>query len=180
MDKIIEVQNEAVIAALTQVRGRIDNVSPVLKAIGEDVVERTKERFATATGPDGKRWAANAESTIINYLHKRGGFSSKTGKITAKGQKLAIGKRPLQGETGDLARQIVASTRDFGAMGTTLTVGSTMIYAAMQQFGGTKAKFPKLWGDIPARPFLPITSTGELYPGEADKIISRLQQYLLG
>jgi phage gpG-like protein len=28
-------------------------------------------------------------------------------------------------------------------------------YAAMMNFGGTKAQFPNLWGDIPARPFFP-------------------------
>ena len=33
-----------------------------------------------------------------------------------------------------------------------------MAYAAMQQFGGTKSQFPHLWGDIPARPFLGIST----------------------
>ena len=27
-------------------------------------------------------------------------------------------------------------------------------YAAMMQFGGTRSRFPSLWGDIPSRPFL--------------------------
>jgi len=36
-------------------------------------------------------------------------------------------------------------------------VGNTMEYSAMQQFGGTKADFPHLWGDIPARPFIGLS-----------------------
>ncbi len=35
-----------------------------------------------------------------------------------------------------------------------------MVYAAMQNFGGTKAEFPNLWGDIPARPFFPNAEQG--------------------
>jgi phage gpG-like protein len=50
----------------------------------------------------------------------------------------------------------------------------------MQQFGGTKAQFPNLWGDIPARPFLPITADGALYPAEESLIVDTLQRYLAG
>ena len=32
--------------------------------------------------------------------------------------------------------------------------GTDVIYARMMHYGGTKALFPHLWGDIPARPFL--------------------------
>lgn len=173
MTKAIEAQDQAVIAALTALQGRIEDMTPVMAALAEDMTERIKQRFGTATGPDGVRWRPNAESTLMNYLQKRGGLSKKTGKITAKGQQLAMNKRPLQGESGDLARQIYpeASSHE-------LSVGSTMIYAAMQHFGGKKSEFPKLWGDIPARPFFPVTPAGELYQSEADEIVTRIQQYL--
>jgi phage gpG-like protein len=42
-----------------------------------------------------------------------------------------------------------------------LLVGSNKEYAAMQQFGGTKAQFPHLWGDIPARPFMGVSDDDE-------------------
>lgn len=32
--------------------------------------------------------------------------------------------------------------------------GTNVVYARMMHYGGTKAMFPHLWGDIPARPFL--------------------------
>jgi phage gpG-like protein len=45
--------------------------------------------------------------------------------------------------------------------GHTLEIYSTMEYAAMQQFGGSKTEFPNLWGDIPARPFFGIANEDE-------------------
>jgi phage gpG-like protein len=172
----IEVQSAAVTAAFNALGARIGDLSPVLMALGDDIVERTKQRFATATGPDGTPWLPNTQATLMAYLEKKGGFSGKTGKITKKGQTLTVGKRPLQGESGDLERQF--NTLVVG--GTTLLLGSSMIYAAMQQFGGTKAQFPNLWGDIPARPFLPITPDGAIYPAEEALIVERIQQYIQG
>ena len=32
--------------------------------------------------------------------------------------------------------------------------GTNVIYARMMHYGGTKAMFPNLWGDIPPRPFM--------------------------
>jgi len=174
MSKTIETTHEVAAAALRELADRIDNMQPVLLALGEDMTERTKQRFATATAPDGTRWKPNTQATLIAYLNKRGGFSKKTGKITARGQKLATGKRPLQGESGDLARQIFYEATD-----ESLTLGSSMRYARMQQFGGQKSEFPHLWGDIPARPFLPVTAGNELAPTEAEAILERIRQYLL-
>lgn len=174
MSKFIDVSSQAVTAMLTQFQGKVSDLSPVLIAIGDDIIERTKQRFASATAPDGAPWAPNTEATLISYIQRRSGFSGKTGKITAKGQKLAIGKRPLQGESGDLERQFSSLV----AGGNTLLVGSSMIYAAMQQFGGTKAQFPNLWGDIPARPFLPIMPDGTLYADEQNRIVDTLRLYL--
>jgi phage gpG-like protein len=42
----------------------------------------------------------------------------------------------------------------------------------MQQFGGTKAKFPNLWGDIPARPFLGVSES------DAVMIVDTVSDYL--
>jgi len=175
MANYIEVDSRAVIDALTQANGKVQDLSPALIAIGQDIIERTKQRFASATAPDGTPWVPNTQATLINYIHAQGGFSQKTGKILAKGRTLAISKRPLQGLSGDLERQF----NSLVVGGNTLLVGSTMIYAAMQQYGGTKAQFPNLWGDIPARPFLPIMPDGSLYPDEESRIVATIQAYLV-
>ena len=173
MPTIIQIQHQALTAALAQLVDRIEHPGPFYAAVGEDMTDRIKQRFAAATGPDGVRWKANTRVTIMNYLKNRGAFSGKTGKILAKGQLLAASKRPLQGVTNDLARQIFSQSSD-----SEVTVGSNMIYAAMMQYGGTRAQFPNLWGDIPGRQFMPITLTGELYQNEADLIVDQLREYL--
>ncbi len=54
----------------------------------------------------------------------------------------------------------------------TLEIGSSMNYAAMQQFGGNKSEFPFLWGDIPARPFLGISDEDEA------NILATIEEFL--
>lgn len=57
-------------------------------------------------------------------------------------------------------------------------VSHTIPYAAMQQFGGKKSQFPKLWGDIPARPYIPIDKNGNLQPEAEDAVIGVVTHYL--
>ena len=170
----IEVSDQAVRAALGRIREAGSDMSPILRAIGEDVMERTKERFTTATGPSGTPWAGNSQVTLARYIESRGGKNfNKEGRLNKRGATLVASKKPLQGLTGDLARQFhILVTQD------SVTVSNSMIYAAMQQFGGKKSEFPKLWGDIPPRPFFPITPGGDLYPQESDLIVAQLVEYI--
>lgn len=172
---LITVSSQEVTSSLEMLAARLNDLEPVLRGIGEDQLDRIKQRFATATGPDGVKWKSNSQATLMRYITSRGGFSKKTGKITAKGRTLAASKRPLQGHSNDLARQIF-----YEASSSRLVIGSSMVYAAMQQYGGNKAQFPHLWGDIPARPFLPVTPAGQLYAQDMAYIIDRLRTYLVG
>ena len=112
------------------------NLHTPLNVIGLRLVESTKQRFETSTAPDGTHWKPNSPATI-----------------SRKG----AGKKPLIGKTGSLMDQI-----SYSVAGGELLVYSTMDYAAMQQFGGTKAEFNHLWGDIPARPYLGLSGADEL------------------
>lgn len=127
----VEIDTRQISAELNRLLARTGNLSPALREIGEILTESTKQRFASTTGPDGQQWQDNAESTLDR---KRG-------------------SRPLTDE-GTLGNTI-----DYQIQGAdALLIGSPMEYAAMQQFGGTQAEFPHLWGDIPDRPFLGISS----------------------
>lgn len=148
------IDDAQVMAALRRMRQKTDNLSPLLKAIGEDLVESTKQRFSTAAAPDGTPWKANSEVTISRYLGLSRGNFKKDGTESKKGASRRASKKPLTGETGSLGKQI-----DYQVSGNVLEVGSTMKYAAMQQFGGRRSEFPNLWGDIPARPFLGLSSS---------------------
>jgi phage virion morphogenesis protein len=126
----IEFDDDDVRNALQRLISLTGDASPALRNIGEILVPSTRRRFETKIGPDGETWEDNAEATIAR-----------------KGR-----NNPLY-EHGDLKRQIF-----YQLTGTdTLEVGSSLPYAAMQQFGGTKAEFPWLWGDIPERPFLGVS-----------------------
>ena len=143
----VEANYEEIRNALQQLQNAVGDISPALKEIGEILVESTKERFVTTTDPDGNPWLLN--SVLSTLLYKEG-------------------DRPLTGETGKLMDEI-----SYNLIGNdTLEIGSPMEYAAMQQFGGTKAEFPHLWGDIPARPFLGISSDDE------DQIVQIIREHL--
>lgn len=168
----VTIADTEVRAALAALSARVTNLRPFMQALGEDVVERARQRFVTGTGPDGQRWRPNTQTTVLVYLARRGGFG-KRGRITARGQTLAITKRPLIGESGDLRRQFHVTSDAHSVI-----VANSAVYAAIQQFGGSRARYPHLWGDIPARPFLPVRSDGELYPAEQRSILVALNEWL--
>lgn len=125
----MEIDDREVLDALTRVQERIGHLQPLLAEIGEDMMASTKKRFDTQTAPDGSPWLLN--SVLSTLLYKEG-------------------DTPLTGETG-----LLHSTIQYDVISSTaVEIGSPLKYSAMQQFGGSKADFPHLWGDIPARPFL--------------------------
>ncbi|MFZ4702849.1 MAG: phage virion morphogenesis protein [Candidatus Methylumidiphilus sp.] len=130
----LKVDIQPALAALQRLAQKVEHIGPALREIGEDLTEATKKRFESSKSPDGDTWAANKPSTLA---HKPG-------------------TRPLVGETGGQAA--LSTSIDYQVNGDTLEVGSGLEYAAMQQFGGTKAQFPNLWGDIPARPYLGLSA----------------------
>lgn len=153
----VSIDNRSVIEALEDLRGKVGNMKPALRDIGEYLTETTKRRFDTGTAPDGSNWPANTQTTILNYLGAYKGSHKKAGKISKAGTARSAAKKPLIGETRSLM-----STIDYRLRGNdALEIGSPMIYSAMQQFGGSKSTFPKLWGDIPARPFLGVSGEDE-------------------
>ena len=164
----IKVDNKNVIAALDRLAKAAANPRPALLAIGDDLVLSTKKRFETSTAPDGTRWEPNRQSTYLQHLGSAKSNHRKDGRINSRGAAKVMGKRPLIG-VGTLSKQIYSNVDGNG-----LQVGSTMEYAAMQQFGGKKSKFPHLWGDIPARPFLGISAADEMMVGTVNDYLRRV------
>lgn len=177
----ITVTDDGIQSALKALAAKTANMRPIFQEIGEDIMERAKQRFATGTGPDGARWAPNSRVTIERFLAakargKKDYFFDRgpnAGRATAESAGVVTAKRPLIGHSGDLRRQFKVD-----ATNASVTIGNSMIYAAIQQFGGTRAQFPHLWGDIPARPFLPIFQNGQLYPAEKQRIVEALNAWL--
>ena len=149
----IQVNDKQVLDTLSQLVSRVQNSRPAFAEIGEVPVDSTKRRFATATAPDGTPWAPNSPVTVARYLGMFKSSHKKDGSLSKAGQSRSAAKKPLTGETRALQTTINYQLQ--GARG--VSIGSPMVYAAMQQFGGTKSQFRHLWGDIPARPFLGVS-----------------------
>lgn len=167
----VTFDDAAVVAALERLRSRSANLAPLLKGIGEDLVESTKRRFETGMSPDGTAWAPNSETTILRYLGALKGNFRKDGRLSKKGAARVGAKKPLTGETRKLGSQI-----DYRLVGNVLEVGSTMEYSAVQQFGARKGSLGRgaPWGDIPARPFLGLSA------GDREIIERQILDYLGG
>lgn len=167
----VVINDKSALDALAGILRRAQDYRPVLAEIGEDLTESTKRRFATSTAPDGSTWTANSTVTMERYGEMFGtSLRKKDGSLNKKGQAKLAGKKPLIGESKSLSTTINYQLQGAYAVG----IGSPMVYAAMQNYGGTTTQFPHLWGDIPARRFSGAS--------EADKInISNLvRSYLLG
>ena len=124
------------------------------------LVPQVQQRFAEGASPDGIPWAPKSQATLDRY--RREGDGAPT--------------RPLFGPSGSLNRNIFPE-----ASADEVLIGSTMIYAAVQQFGAAKGQFgaaknasPIPWGNIPARPFLGVSPEDEV------NILATVEDYLTG
>jgi len=130
----INVSTDEVERAITELLQKGEDLTAPMKSIGEEMVNRTQQRFRDKEAPDGTPWADNSPVT-----EKRKGHG-----------------RVLEGETNELSKQF-----SYSAASDSVEWGSLMVYAAMQNFGGTKAEFPHLWGDIPGREFIGLSDDDE-------------------
>lgn len=137
----LEIVNDRITPALQRMAGAVENPLGLFQEFGEHLVKSTTDRFATGRAPSGSVWAPKSPATLA------AGGGRKTGPRDT---------RPLFGPWGSLS-----STIAYAAFDDRVEWGSPMVYAAMQQFGGRKAVFPHLWGDIPARPFIGISDEDE-------------------
>lgn len=153
----VRLESAPVIARLQEIARRVDDLSPAMRGIGELMVESTKERFKSSTGPDGQRWKANALGTVLARLAKiKGAYSKRDGRLTKKGATAITSKKPLV-DTGMLQDTIRYQLTPGGQgveIGTNRFAGEWEGGAAVHQFGNRK-------GTIPARPFLGLSANDE-------------------
>lgn len=192
MNITIELDDKATQAELQAMQKRLANPGPVLRDVGENMLQQAKARFGTGIGADGLKW---------------------------KPKKQQNGRPTLVGETGDLRRQMAwkvsgslltvqatapyAAIHQFGgtierapystkvrhrtdAKGNLLRTkafnGKGLVFAkdsakrARERWFEVKAYSIK----IPARPFLPIQASGQLYPDERDTIVRQIQGWVRG
>lgn len=152
----VNITESSVIPGLDRLIAFGESPQPALLAIGEKMLEFTKERFDLSEDPYGVPWEPNSDATLRSMLHGSGKNFTKKGGLSKKGSALLAGKKPLIGASLSLSTQWYPTV-----IGDSLvTLSSPIVYAAMQNYGGSKAKFPNLWGDIPARQMIPDQARG--------------------
>ena len=135
----IELDDRAARASLQRLIRAGTDLTPAMRAIGEHLLNTTRERFRDERAPDGTPWAPLSERT-------RERKSRNADRIlTERGH--------LQG------------TLSYRAGRRLIEIGSTRIHAGTHQFGAARGAFgttgrgqPIPFGDIPARPFLGVSA----------------------
>ncbi|PBJ94739.1 phage virion morphogenesis protein [Pseudomonas plecoglossicida] len=144
----LELDHQRVQEVLRRVEWAVGDLAPLMRGIAADFASITEENFeAEAQGDDP--WQTLSEVTT----------SRREANSTWPGQMLQVG-------AGGLAASVTTQATDSSAL-----VGSNKVYAAMMHFGGSQEEFPNLWGDIPARPYLPMDAEGKLQPEAEESIL---------
>ena len=138
----IEFDDREAQEALDKLIAAGTDLTPLMRDIGEHLLNTTRERFVTQTAPDGTPWAPLSESTKRRKKRNRDKILTRDGFLR-----------------GNLA---------YRADATSVVVGSPSIYAGTHQFGAYEGSFgyafggiPIPFGDIPARPFLGLSDDDE-------------------
>ncbi|MGB4498896.1 MAG: phage virion morphogenesis protein [Methylococcaceae bacterium] len=145
----ITIQSQEVQAALNQLTRRLQNLQPAFDSIGEEIKNNVVLCFRDEKSPDGINWAALSPQTIKRRRNNSDKILNDTGRLK------------------DSFAHVATNSH--------VEITTDVEYAAMMNFGGTKAQFPNLWGDVPARPFMP---TAELPAQWTEDIVDIIEQHL--
>lgn len=124
-------------------RAALQRTDEVALAVAQEIQALVDLCFKAETDPWGRKWAALTDTT----MDRRRGSSAQ-----------------ILSDTGVLRGSVFA-----GPEGTGAVVGTEDIRAGTHQFGAKKGAYgtmksgaPIPWGDIPARPFMPLDPQGNL------------------
>jgi phage gpG-like protein len=178
----IKVNDAPVQALLNRLAQSVKNMQPALSEIGSTLVNNIGMGFKSSTSPYGEKWKPIGQAAILGRMGKNKGNFTKDGKISKTGQGVAMsGFQPLM-SSGVLRNSITQTVE-----GSSVVVGTNVKYAATHQFGAKQGAYgrtrrggPIPWGNIHARPFMPIrNSKAELPSAWRDEFVGILQRRLM-
>jgi phage gpG-like protein len=169
------------------------DLEPLHQTIGAGLLSNVQLGFKRGVSPYGQAWAP--VKWRAPRVNKTGGLAKKRGTLTKAGAKqvqanfFGVAGRPLV-DKGRLRSSITGAPDARG-----VTIGTNLIYAAVHQFGarikpknGKRLAFAGPTGamifskgvTIPARPFLPITSSGVNLPTEYQRtVLTRIRAHFV-
>lgn len=133
----VTVDDADMSAKLAELIDRMANAEGFYKNVGEHLMNSVGKNFDNEQGPDGEGWAALSPVTIARR-EKAGGSAS-----------------PILRVSGALRGSINSEPS-----ATEVRIGTALIYAAIQHFGGESKGFMQP-AEIPARPYLGISAEDE-------------------
>lgn len=138
---------------LNQFQNNLTNTKPLMLEIANHLHNITVESFEKESSPDGKKWSP---IKITGYVSK---YYSK-----------------ILYQEGDLQGSLYSkATKDSATVGLN-AVSNGFQYPLTHQFGTNNA-----WGRgivVPARPFLPIDSNGNIYEGVEKELMEIVDDYV--
>ena len=150
----ITVDDAQVQASLARLIRHISDLTPIMEDIGAALGNLTEDAFQA----EGPGWPQLKQSTV----KKRGSA------------------HPILQDD-----RLLAGSITHGGDRNSAWVGASKIYAAVQQFGQrkgasgtTRRGAPIPWGDIHARPYIPMTASGGLTPASHDEVMDSLTRAL--
>lgn len=144
----VELENQRIQNLLREIERAVGDLTPLMRGMAAELAKQTEQNFENEGRPE---WPELSDTTTERRA-KKGNWPGQVLQVSAAG----------------LAASITTHATDSSAL-----VGSNKPYAAMMQFGGDQANFPHLWGDIPARPYLPVDAESNLQP-EAEEAMLEL------
>lgn len=150
----VQVDDTEVRAMLLKLQRRMGNLRPVMRQIGHRLRNDAIANFKGQHGPDGRPWPRLSPVTLMARARRvtGKGLYTKDRKRTrsAAYRVMTTGKALL--DTGVLRNsvQVLDVTHD------SVTVGSRLPYAAIQQFGGQAGRGRRV--TIPPRPFIGLSA----------------------
>lgn len=152
----LKLNTDEMDAVFAKLSDRLSDMTEVMGEIGELMVQSTKQNFVDGSDPDGNPWMPKSQTTLDAYA--------------ARGE--TVSTKPLIGPSKELSRTIFSQPQ-----ANSVSWGSSLVYAAVQQFGAQAGQFGATigtdkngreyftstpWGDIPARPFIGVGESDEL------------------
>ena len=137
----VEIGSRQLAGLLEELRRRVADPVPALEEIGAGLEELVRLGFHDSRDPWGGEWAGLRPVTLARRRKGRGAGAA----------------RPLR-DSGNLMNSITSrAQRDRVVVGTAVEYAPTHQYGARRgQYGRTRRGAPVPWGDVPARPFLPL------------------------
>jgi len=168
MDINITVQDEELKKKLASLQKKLKNLRPIMLELGNMVKNDIEYAFEREQSPFGQRWQPLAMSTVLAGVQGR--LTGKKGRETKQTHNYLQGRKILTA-SGQLGMSFTVK-----ADNDSVTVGTNKIYARIHHFGGKTGRGKRV--TILARPFLPVSKSGQLESSLQQTIVRYIERKL--